>query len=653
MNWSRTILLLLAATASAEVCVWPPELTLPDTAATDTVRTLSYQTEKQYYPGSVVSNERLRFTHEDSSLSISQLANYQASYDFGPGTTTKSRYGDLSGKSLWKTKTLMNYAGLDWTPTFILRRNESNVQALQGNVDAGPAAGFLLGTVPLQVRGGVAARGWYDSIPDQLQSLKESSGHGKPGLYGNLILGDKKRLFAGLPLYATGSLYGRTPAGARLFTADGSLLTGNSFASGDSFFLYCAESFRGGRGLSLSEDSAGRLRTENTEPALRQDFSLLSAVKGTPRYGIVPALVYGFAGRSDQPGSLRDVKDRTSSFKIMGWSDSLFGVHYLGGIGFVWNSEDHLFGKTVQDSLDSILADIQDMRTLSVSMTHHLFRYLDNGMGIEYSFNDSVFRLDYPTEHPASRNPDSTIRNSGAKDEASRVHQLSLSVLPFKRFTTNLTGEYRENILNLLKSENSARNYTMYQYKVGATLGAQPFAALAVTGDFSAAARRQSFQYPEFHRGTGTFPGYWRDFIAVLSAEWKIREKWKMSAQGSAQYHDEGDWYGKEYRDSLDAYFHDREYYGIASKYRDYHSMISSSVQLFDMVTLELGCQERNVRNGSYETYDSHYNYTIIPFLNCKSAFLKHYSVAASIRRRFSTMDQNSWDMRGAALVLF
>jgi hypothetical protein len=643
-----------AISSIAQVSVWPERLALPaDTARADTARTSGFQTEQMVYPGSYQNTERAWVSREDAALRFSQLVAYQIKQDFWLSNLTKNRYADLSGMLAAKNVGPVSYLGADWVPTIMVRRSENSFSTMQANVDAGPVIGMELGGFPVSARGGIAARGWYDSLPDDPRAVDYNAVHGRTGMYGSLQLGDAYRRVLWLPLGFTGSFYGRTPQGARLVDVNAASVACVPVPTGDSLFACFSESFRNGRDINLGEDSLGRLQLRTDESSLRQGLSVQSGLKGRPRYGVVPALVYGFSSVVDRPGRLRDVRTRANRLSIMGWSDSLFGLDYEGGIGFGWTNEDHLFDARIENGYDSILADIQDLRSLTAEMNHYIARYFDNGLGFNYRYDISAYRADYPTTHELGGNPDSLAQRTDDRDQIFHRHQLSLSVLPFTKATLSLTGEYITNILNYIRAEKSAQNNTERQYRTGATAVVMPVDPLTVTADLSAAARVGSYQFPAYLRGTGKFPAYSRTFLSLLTTQVTPLSILKLQAKGGVEYRDNGYWYGRAYRDSLADDLSIREYYAVEDRQRTYEALLSTAFMLPDSSSVETGCDGRMYRRGTYALWEPDVDYTVVPFIRLRAMLWRHVRLLADVRYKFDTTSDDYWDVRALGSVVF
>lgn len=661
----RTGLLLLVCCWSwciAQSYTWPAVFTVPvpsgNTAdsekvclSTDMAVTGSYEqthNDLEWRPHYTSVNLQQRGLFETSShLTSDDL--YQ-NYDLS-GSVVKDNVLPGSGS-----------LGLEWTPTthIYLRQNSSSFQTAG---DFGPVMKWRLDDVPVLIHGGISGTSWGDSLPAGIFESSIGQIHGDAGYYGGIEIGDPTRKLFGKPLYINAEAFGRSIKETGLATITGTALFAADCGTGDSLFALYGDSLSDGK-ENIWGNSANQLPFINTPWRIARSMQAAAGFKAKERFGLRPAMTYSYTDNTvsypnieqnsnENINYLSDVQDRAQTLNLqLGTAD---GTHiiYNGGMKFTWGSEEWLFGKDLSSiasadyssyhtltklQLDSLNAKLGDYDKYIVSADNYVGIPLPDSMLLEYKL--SAFR-DSKTYTFSYRNGADTIQSVDDNNDRITINNHGgFKIRNLKSFDVELFGELNEYIMNNLRADHSADNYTQNGYRVGTTIGCKPTDRLTFAENVVADAEIEEYLYKQNHQNDP--PPYQRRIFSVFTGSWKPCDVWEVKGRWNQSYYDNGKWYGQEYRDTGRV-----DYYAIESKTINY-SFELSLAHVLPKSRFEGGCLYQNIYgqqfiDSSYQKYDR--GISIEPFIQTQLKY-RRLALKARVARMFNTLAQDNWEIK-------
>jgi hypothetical protein len=592
------------------------------------------------------SVDSLVYHREDSAWEFRQRVWYDLarrwqssndSVDQGHLYSAQNQYLDLGGHYLrsspWQW---MSRWGLHWRPWFVLQQPS----AFQAAVDLGPVFEFSPGGVPISVQGGLAATGWNDDIPDDIWETRYADFHGAPGVYGGIRIGDGRRLVPHVPLRMVLEGHARTVDGNGIGLARGTLLYREGIPTGDSLFVYLADSLLDGQESSL-RDREGHTRFINSRWRIENLLRGAVGLKGAYRLHFQPSISYAlrhYLITYPDEAILSDRKDVAHEAQVGLESDTLLFFRYRGALGIEYKDEDWLFRadpvepswawvvengeqKRVISNFDSLRVSNKDNKTGVISMLHRVGFPLPGNREMWYKYFISRSSRTYLNPSDVD-----TALNHGDLDRLLSRHRLGAVLFKEQRWSADLRGEFARDITNYVKRQRSQHNQTMRTYIIGARVGFHPSERFRIDEDLSARSSRTEYQYPHVHQGANECPPYTRKFESRLSGELALGRRLRLHASYRAVYSDIGRWYGREYFPAPDdtastvARPERMDYYAVESKATETEIECWFSAMVRQGLTAELGAQFRDIYEQQFEGngYDTNHGgigYELEPYL--------------------------------------
>ncbi len=642
---------------------WPEYFVPPvSTQAEDTSR-FTIGTRQEVYGQTIESRDSLQWRYADSAQRFLQKAQYELIRHY----ETK-QFLDLGG-SYARTRFLGREItfGLDWAPWLKLRQASGSYGGFQGTIDVGPMMKGRFWDIPVGLRAGFSATGWNENISVDLREIQYADFHGAAGFYGGLRLGEPGwRPFEEIPLYGSLSAFGRSLEQAGLAVVLGSAFYGEGVPSGDSLFVYIADSLGDGRVSLLSEAAEDKTKLTDTPWRIENALHLSTALKGASRLFFIPSLIYALDQRiltyPDEPERLDDRKNTVNTLTILAETDPDLVVRYHAGLQFQLEDEDKLFraefpAVVERDSLDASMLDSlrvnnEDYRGTAALMEHSLTIPFRNGMALMYEYRISRNSFMYPNETPVAYwggAPDSSMYNDRDIDRQRQTHNLHAVLLETDSWQGAVRGQYSREVKNYIRASRSGNNRTDRTYLVVASLSSRREERFQLSEMLTAEAKTSEWMYPSVHQGPGESqaPDYSRKFASSLKGHIRFSDQWMVKGRWYEAYWDEGRWYGAEYfvdTAEIDTVPEHLDYYAIERKSTEYTVGLSVRYNPRPDLALELGSTlqdifHREYHDSTYETFHNQNGYLLKPYIEFAWRSARRWNVSVRIERTINTYD--------------
>jgi|GEM_PF-2803311 len=586
---------------------------------------------------------------------VSQSAGYDFLLDNNVGL--QNHYIDFSGMAVQKSFPFrFTRVGLEWIPLLNINAERTRSNG-RGMLHVGPVADIFLGDFPLRLRGGGVADIWHDSLPRHLEHYSMSHLQERKqdlGAYGGIGLSDFYRpIVPNVPLYGQGSAYIRELDSANVAATSLCGLYLNEVPTGDSLFLYVADSLLMGKSAMLSGRAGGPMQYSTTPHRVQHRMNAGVGLKGVPRFYCVPALSYSYNVYSvAYPSLIGDERRSNHQIKFLLATDSSCMVRYSGGIGFSFEKDDWVYQSSVpiqrssgqNDNIDTLIENLKDNKGVQVEMVHGISTYTSSGLGGGYSFRISSDRKTYPNFYVSNGD---TNRLYDDRDRINQGHMLTATIFSTPPCSIKCSGEYIKNLTSYVRSQKSANNLTERIYRFTVAMIVIPLEKLTFLETIGADAKVTAYQFPSFH--TSSPPPYARKFFSRFGGVWFLRDAWQVNWLWEEVYLDNGYWEGAQYRDSSLGYI-TTDYYAIANKSLDSKIEISTDFMIKTNVRVKAGSLFRDIyyrvyKNRAYTVESFNEGYSMTPFVEVRGRMSQYSSVMARVKRYMDTIADDYWDI--------
>jgi hypothetical protein len=567
--------------APGQVNLWPAQLVAAADSAPEPGSGFEAGAMQSLYITTLKSLDTLRWVRNDSSVYIEQDA---LTGIHGDGKLrTWNEYSNFAGKAMLKNVVKDSVsAGLYWAPD-IVYNVAGEKRGIQGSADLGPVVNARAWQVPLEVRGGFSAIGWSDSlvslVPDRDERRRYHSDY---GAFAGIEIGNWWEPWRGAPFYAQLQAYGRGMQSSVKLHGMGSALYMRDIGTGDSVFAFITDTVVSGNEAVLE----GGARYVNIPERINRSMKLMAGVRAGERAGFRPAAVYSYTDQSAEYPSDTTFKDdrRHVVHGISMLTDlDLKIIGYSGGIRFEWHDEDKLFRDRVEGppftAHDSVVlsANVNDYSGYEPHTTHVLSKYLENGAGVEYTFDISRNAKTYPDSFGAIG------AHYNDNDQIELQHDVKVSMPEAGGWTAQLLGTYSVNSIVYLKDHKSGGNKGDRFYLAGVRLGYARGEVFSVKEALNAEAAVTGYHFPDANLSVP--PPRSRRVWSELYGEWRPRPFLECSAKWLEEYSDFGYWSSLAYQRyeremAGDTTAPQREFYAIRSKTFMHEVLLSVKAEL-------------------------------------------------------------------------
>jgi hypothetical protein len=450
----------------------------------------------------------------------------------------------------------------------------------------------------------------------------------------------------------------------------GSALLLNGLESGDSLLIYYGDSVSNGNEAYLGEGSDGKARYINAQWRIERSMLVSGGAKGAARFHTVPSLVYSYRQHvktvPKEPNALKDKKATQHSVSFQLGADSTLTFGYLGGMGFVFEREDRLFGNQVSRTLssgnaDSLIENNQDHDGTGAEMSHQLAVPLGEAVVLSYDYSIARMSITYPNWYLDPADPGDTVRFGGDNDQLNQEHTVGVELPGSDTWGLRLRGRFAKQILNYIRSSRSSRNNTDREYLVEALLDLMPRDFLSIGEHLSAETYATEYMFPEAYLLDP--PPYRRKFASVLCAEWTVSPLVTVGGEWTQLFYDQGQWCSPEYFPPDSAV---RTGYGQQYKTTEYKVSLFARLTL-DWLQGECGGQVGDIypqvfRSGRFVLdRNQEEGYVLEPYMELLAAFVERYEIMARVKPRLELMKNNGggwgvhdyWDLGLVARARF
>ncbi len=598
------------------------------------------------------SRDTLRWIAFDSLWWFRQNVVYELSRKY----ETQYQNLDLSGQYLRSRLAGREMAlGLEWTPWLNLMQRANATGWFQGVVDLGPVWRAEPAGIPVLLRGGFSARGWNDQVPESVFDTPYDGFRASPGFYGGMSAGRGNRVVPQLPLYLSASAFGRYIEDAGFATAIGGALYTGGIPSGDSLFVYVADSLSDGRESYLSETSGGRTAAISTPWRIRNVLRVSAGLKGAVRLHVVPAVVYTYQNSAleypeDPPGHLGDQRMSLHRVGLIAVTDTLLFFRYRGGLTLDFTGSDaaeRANSYLVGDSAVRVPQASDDYDGGASTMEHVVavpFRY---GGRLEYRYFISRHSTTYRNEAVPA-----IPENFDDHDRQRQEQDVQVVLLDGERWQAGMSGGFTKDVLNYVTPERSGRNRTDRQYSLSATAAYRRNERLLISESLRAEANSAEFEFPQVHQGPEETPKYSRRFVSVLSASLLLGEHWWVKGKWNQTYWDDGRWYAREYLEEQIALgtVERVDYYAVERKSTEYRVELQLGWTPRKNLLLETGAAlqdiyQREFSGSRYEVRHYGNGYVLEPYLRADWLLRDRFRLHAYVKRYVDTFDEDLWSL--------
>jgi hypothetical protein len=297
------------ACAAAQSNLWPPQFTAPcgPDSATDSAK-FHLTTEQTVFQNLATSRNRIVWVQDAPAWRMHQQAVFDAQreviYDSLSGAGSGSgvsapinQNSDLTGSyELKKWLPGGGDGGIEWKPVSYLNLRDTGGTFLVTS-DIGPFGRWTPHDVPFVVRGGISGSSWSTALRSPITESSIDDVHGDAGGYGGVSLGDAAKPFLGVPLHLTAEAFGRSIKNVGLGVALGSALFRHTLRSGDSVFVYYADTLTDGKERKWSSNQ-GQQSFFNTPWRIDRSLQASGALRGREHLGFSPSIVYSYSQKS-------------------------------------------------------------------------------------------------------------------------------------------------------------------------------------------------------------------------------------------------------------------------------------------------------------------------------------------------------------------
>ncbi len=640
---------------------WPLELGIPvRPPAPDSNRTV-YGSDQSLYIRTFKVRDSVNIQENTPLYGVNQNVDYALSNDSWFNTT--DQFFDLSGDAMKKGLPLGMSAGLEWTPVLILNKRTSS-QGILGSVEAGPLLTFAPLSIPMMIHGGATARGWNDDI-GALSANQYGTLSRDKGFYAGAELGSPVHPVPFLPLIVTVKGYGRSMETSKLVSGTASALLYLGMPTGDSLFALYADSLTEGRDAFLGEDQGKPSFIDDPEKTERS-YQVSAGFRAKPRLFLVPGAVYSYTEHTlSYPGAWGNKKNTDNAVNLLLRTDTLFFVSYQGGIKVEWEREDMNSASSAGTAGGAILppqpqttdfagnlASLNDYLGYRVAMLNSISKYLQNGMGAEYTWDISRYSKDYPVSYVVNGD---TVRQDPPLDNDIIVNRQRFTLVPIPSSwgKGSLFVEYSKNITNYIKAEMSGNNTVDWLYRVGGTAGFTVAQRCTVSEAMTADTKETDYAFPETKRGSP--PPYSRKWSSQLLLN-LVANRWlTLRTEWNETYSDFGTWNAKEYMDST-AFKTPQEaadykdYYAITDKTWDHGIKLTVASNILNTCLVNAGCSYEYIDAREFNVADQTYALTysagtrVTPFVSLSYELNRQLVFYANFARTFDIKDKY-WDI--------
>lgn len=588
--------LFIRSTSSAAV-EWPSLLVIYEEIPEDS-SSLSFSSASTLYDLTLRTASDLMYQFQDSLGSREQHIEYQLLND--PQLSVRNQYLELPGEALRRSNRIsdMRY-GLAWRPRVDMNTRREGA-GLDGVTSFGPALEISRYGVMGRAEAGLIARGWNSSLDSGILEAEFRDLRWDPGVFGKWQFGENGMSRLGdSPFWVGGDVYGEVVDTFTAASARGAVRMGLELESGDSMFVYYADSLTRGQLGTFAE-----FRDYSQDVRTSRSLMGMAAFRGKNRLHLDPFLVYSFSQNSDwYPEELelyRDRRGRTHAASLGVSSDSVWSISWSGGFGLRWIDEDKVFRTSLRgigpngelsDSTDreAVWADIRDSRGFEAFFNQHLEKFWFDRFGLRYDFAISRRSRRYPKMYL-----------DGAEIEAGDDYNIiseehRVTAIPFKgeHAEFSVYGYYGKNMSVYLKKARSADNTIDTTYRIGIDAEVGSEMELNAVGRLWMEVKRTQHQFPEIYKATVSEripespPGYFRKYTLEVEPSWNMREWLSFETGVRSVYWDDGYWNDPAYFDSIWAGF--REEYKIQKKSFEYSVDMELGVQPIPFIEITGG----------------------------------------------------------------
>lgn len=543
---------------------------------------------------------------------------------------TYQHYIDLTGSVEWgRFSFLDSDFGFNYEPKISYKRRlEGSI--LRSNVNSGPFLRIKPFQIPFKIEAGISAAS-NDKLPGGISSQPLNSYHGDAGFYGGCEIGDTVRGVAGLPLFVNFKLFGKTIEGAGSGLAMGSVLFQHQMQTGDSFYVYGADTLLNGKDIEfLYEETPWRINH-----ALQGAVGVKAKER---KLAIVPAAFYSYRlSTTEYPSSenLIDIKKTSHTVNLQLATVNRYFFDYQGGLELTWDYEDHYFREKTDGKRS--FRDINDHRSDLASSDHLLRVNLPANLALEYELHAFKDSRKY-----------SNTQNENETDYIRTRHHWGVKLDSIAGICSEIYGEYAKTYLYYFRKANSQHSKTVEDYRAGVNVS---FSRDRFRIDekifIDAEVNDYRFKY------ASNLPPYSRRLSSTLNASWAVHKNVELTSSWIQKYNDRGHWYGEDYFDSTETPF--KSFYAIDSKTDDYAILFYTRL-LFDSWNANAGVSFRDIIQRNYDSRTDSYKkdhkkgYTIEPTLkfNVQLSFLSLEGKIAHViysRNNYLQQAGNRWDL--------
>lgn len=538
---------------------------------------------------------------------------------------TYNQYVNLSGNVSWKKLSfLQSEPGFIYEPklNYIRRRSGSS---LQSNINSGPFLRMRPFQIPVKLSAGMSGV-VNEELPGDISSLPLRSYHGDAGFYGGFEIGDSVDGVAGKPLFVNVKVLGKTIEGIGSGLVMGNALFLHQLESGDSLYIYGADTLLNGKDLELSN--------QITPWKINHSFQGAAGVKLKERkLGFTPAALYRFwLSTTEHPKAIElvDIKNLSHSVNFLLMSTDRYFFDYRGGLEITWNEEDHYFRNKSNQPHD--LKDFNDHRSDLARSDHQLRINFPKNIAVEYEVH---------AQKDSKKYNDSL--NENEKDYIIMQHHWGICADSLAGVSTELYTEYSKTYLYYFREMNSAQSKIIEDYRIGFNI-CYVNRRLRLEERFFIDAEKNDYKFKD----PSKLPPYTRSASSKLTGNFLLTDKVELIGAWDQKYNDNGYWYGKDYFAIEEA--PSQSYYAINSKTFD-HTLHFYTKLEYKLWSITAGTSYRNITQRNFDSESDSYKrdegrgYTLDPTLRFrfKVGFL---AAEGKIGRHFDSLDENRWSVR-------
>ncbi len=630
---------------------WPAVLVVYEQVPDDS-GFLGFTSQSTLYDLTLRNFSELMYRSRDSLGVREQRIGYQLLND--PQLSVRNQYLEFPGEALRRSTRFSEISyGLAWRPRIDINTRREGA-GLDGMVSFGPALEISRAGVLGRADAGLIARGWNSSLESRIFDAEFRDLRWDPGGFGTWQIGENgMSRVAESPVWIGGDVYGEVVDTFTAASARAAVRMGLELETGDSLFVYYADSLTRGQLGTFAE-----FRDYTQDRRTSRSLMGMAALKGKNRLHLDPFLVYSFSQNSDwYPEELelyRDRRGRTHATSIGYSSDSVWSISWSGGLGLRWITEDKVFRTKVQGigpngevsdrtDRDAVWADIRDSRGFEAYFNQHFEKLWFDRFGLRYDFTISRRSRRYPKTYLDG----AEIQAEDDYNITSEEHRVT--AIPFKGENTEISiyGYYGKNTSVYLKKERSADNTIDTTYRIGIDVETGTGPNLNAVGHVWMEVKRTQHQFPEIYRATVSEripdnpPAYFRKYTLEVEPSWTMREGLILQSGVRTVYWDDGYWNDPAYFDSTWTGF--REEYKIQKKSFEYSVDMELGIQPISFLEISGGFRFGDIYyrvfdgfSGEYAANDLLEGHRLEPGIGIR---LLHKKVSLSGRAKYTVHD--------------